>query len=103
MEIPPVVPSGAAAAVDIYEARAVIDGNDFRIRQFHARGSLLKQPYAISFQLIRREMTDEAAPDDFSIQTGPADLVLEGDPLDEPGTDVLRAALREIARLKANR
>ena len=55
VEIPPLIPSGSAAAVDLYEARAVIDGSDFRIREFHASGALLKQPYTVTFRLIHRE------------------------------------------------
>ena len=103
VEIPPVIPSGGAAALDIYQARTVIDGTDFRIREFQANGALLKQPFTVSFRLIRRELSESVPPEAFSIEPAPGDEVLEGEPSDEPWVDVLGAALREIARLKANR
>jgi hypothetical protein len=41
VEIPPVMPPDAAGALDFYQARAVIDGRDFGVREFHASGALL--------------------------------------------------------------
>jgi hypothetical protein len=103
IEIPAVVPNGAAATLDLYQARAVIDGRDFRIREFEATGALLKQPYSLSFRLIRRELMSAAAvpPEEFAIHPAPEDVVLEGEGSDEPLMDVLNTALREIGRLKA--
>jgi len=105
IEIPPVVPKGNAATLDLYQARAVIDGQDFRIREFEASGALLKQPYTVSFRLIRRDLLSPASvsPEEFAIQAAPGDVVLEGEASDEPLTDVLNAALRELGRLKAGR
>jgi hypothetical protein len=103
VEIPPVMPSGAAAALDIYQARAVIDGRDFGIREFYASGALLKQPYTLSFRLIRREVTDSVPPEAFAIQPAAGDVVLEGEASDGPWTDVLSVVLREVGRLRAAR
>lgn len=103
VEIPPLIPSGSAAAVDLYEARAVIDGSDFRIREFHASGALLKQPYTVTFRLIHREEGSAVPPESFAIQPGPGDVVLQAEPSGEPWTDALGAALREISRLRAGR
>jgi hypothetical protein len=105
VDIPAVVPSGPGAALDIYQARAVIDGRDFRIQEFDASGALLKQPYTVSFRLIRREaLSAGSVPDDaFTISASAGDVVLDGEASDEPWVDVLTTALREIGRLTVNR
>jgi hypothetical protein len=103
VEIPPVMPPDAAGALDLYQARAVIDGRDFGVREFHASGALLKQQYSVVFRLIRRDRLETVSADTFAIQPGPADVVLEGDPSDDGLSGVLSAALREIARLKGSR
>ena len=51
IEIPPVTPKNPATTLDIFGARAVISGVDFRIQEFEASGALLKQPYSVSFKL----------------------------------------------------
>ncbi|HEX5109521.1 MAG TPA: hypothetical protein VFV95_13785 [Vicinamibacterales bacterium] len=103
VESPPVVPKGSAAVLDVYSARAVIDGRDFRVREFKASGALLKQPYDVTFRLIRQEQVapetlDAAA---FTIQPGPDDVVLDGNVTDTPFTDVLDVVLKEVGRLRA--
>jgi hypothetical protein len=105
VEIPAVVPSGPGAALDLYQARAVIDGRDFRIQEFDASGALLKQPYTVSFRLIRREALSSGSVGDdaFTIPASAGDVVLDGEASDEPWVDVLTTALREIGRLTANR
>ena len=105
VEIPAVVPSGPGAAFDLYQARAVIDGRDFRIQEFDASGALLKQPYTVSFRLIRREaLSPGEVPDQaFTIAASADDVVLDGEASDEPWVDVLTAALREIGRITASR
>jgi len=103
VEMPSVVPKSSAAVLDVYSARAVIDGQDFRVREFKASGALLKQPYDLTFRLIRQ---DQLAPEKldagaFAIQPGPDDVVLDGDVTDEPFSDVLDVVLKEVGRLRA--
>jgi hypothetical protein len=103
IEIPAVIPNGSAATLDLYQARAVIDERDFRIREFSASGALLKQPYSLSFRLISRDALppSSVSAEEFAIHAAPGDIVLEGEASDEPLSDVLNTALREIGRLKA--
>ena len=52
IEIPPVTPANAAVTtLDIFGARAVISGGDFRIQEFEATGTLLRQPFSVSVKL----------------------------------------------------
>ena len=105
IEIPAVVPNGNAAALDLYHARVLIDGRDFHVRQFEASGALLKQPYSVSFTLIRQDVLSPSSvtAEEFAIVAAPGDVVLESEASDEPLTDVLHTALRELGRLKAAR
>ena len=49
IEIPPVTPANAAVTtLDIFGAHAVISGGDFRIQEFEATGTLLRQPFSVS-------------------------------------------------------
>jgi hypothetical protein len=103
VELPSVVPKGSAAVLDLYSARAVIDGQDFRVREFKASGAILKQPYDVTFRLISQE---QVAPEKldagtFAIQPGPDDVVLDGDVTDAPFTDVLDVVFKEVGRLRA--
>ena len=50
VEIPPVTPP-PTATLDLYSARAVISGSDFRIQEFEATGALLRQPFSVSVKL----------------------------------------------------
>jgi hypothetical protein len=104
VEVPPVTPTSGAAPFDLYQARAVIDEGDFTIRELEARGSLLKQPFSVSFKLLRRSVrpSSEVAAHEFEIAAGPTDVVLEGDSTNNPVADVVTTLLREIGRAKGN-
>ena len=104
VEVPPVTPASGAAAFDLYQARAVIDESDFTIRELEASGALLKQPFAVSFKLLRRSVrpSGDVAAQEFEIAAGPTDVVLEGDSTNNPVADVLTTVLREIGRAKGN-
>src|SRR5688572_1346287 len=54
IETPPVAPAATAATLELRRARTVVDGTDFRIQEFEATGTLLRQPFSVSFTLIRR-------------------------------------------------
>ena len=92
---------GDKAMLDLSSARAVIDEGDFTIREFHAAGSMLKQPFDISFRLIQQVKAAAVAPGDFDITARPGDVVLEGQASIDPFHDVMDIVLRELGREKA--
>ena len=80
VEMPAVTPRSTAAMFDLYHARAMIDADDFRIQEFEASGAVLKQPYSVTFKLIRRSVrpSAEVPAEAFAIAAGPDDVVLAG-------------------------
>jgi hypothetical protein len=100
VEMPAVTPVANAAVLDLYRARAVVDGNDFRIEEFEASGALLRQPYSVSFRLIRRSSRPSASvpAEEFAIAAGPNDVVLTGTEDLDPISDVLTTVIRELAK-----
>ena len=100
VEMPPVTPRSSVAMFDLYHARAVIDERDFRIQEFEASGAVLKQPYSVTFKLIRRSVraSAEVPAEEFAIAAGPEDVVLAGNAEHDPVTDVLTTVLRELGR-----
>jgi len=104
IQMPPATTNAAAGMIDLYQARAVIDARDFRLQEFQASGALLKQPYSLSFKLLRRVVREasEVSPDEFAIPAGPGDVVLEGEATSDPLSDVITTVLRELGRLKGN-
>ena len=105
IQIPPVTPAAkGASTVDLYDARVVIDGADFGIRELEASGAMFKQPYHLSFRLIRRSTRQpaDAGAAAFTIPASPGDVVLTGDATNDPVSDVLGTVLRELGRLKGD-
>src|SRR5262245_19163576 len=93
-------PQGQArggATLDLYHARAVISADDFRVRQFEGSGSLLRQPFSVSFTLITQRVLD-ASLADFAIEPGSDDVVLNGVPGDGPIEELLATIVREMGR-----
>lgn len=97
VETPQVKPSGAAATLDLYHARAVISAEDFRIHEFEGTGALLKQPFSVSFRLIEQRVIAASAAD-FSLEPGPNDVVLNGVAGDGPLEELLTTVVREMER-----
>jgi hypothetical protein len=104
IQMPAVTPAGVASVVDLYQARVVIDGGDFSIRELEASGAMFKQPYSVSFKLLRRATRQPAdvPAAAFAIPAGPGDLLLKGDATNDPVSDVLGTVLRELGRLKGD-
>lgn len=102
IEIPPAAPRSAVSTLELYRARTVVDGADFRIREFEAAGTLLRVPFLVSFKLIQRTVRPAAdvPASEFDIQPGPGDVVLEGLPADEPAGELLNTILRELAKTR---
>jgi hypothetical protein len=104
IEVPPVAATNAAATLDLHRARTVVSASDFRIQEFEAAGTLLKQPFSISFRLLQHVVLSglvQMSPDPFELQTAPGDVVLQGAPSDHPFDEMLTAVIRELARSRA--
>ncbi len=104
VDIPAVTPSAGAAMFDLYHARAVINDGDFRIQEFEASGSVLRQPYSISFKLIKRTVRPSATVpgSEFAIPAGTNDTVILGAADRDPVSDVLTTVLRELGRVRGH-
>ncbi|MCA1651564.1 MAG: hypothetical protein LC753_15250 [Acidobacteria bacterium] len=102
IQVPQVSGPGTNPVWDIREARVVIDAQDYRIVEFFASGTLLKQPYSVSYTLISREIrpASSVAPGEFAVPADAAAVVIEGDGTMNPTQDALLGALREVARLR---
>jgi hypothetical protein len=101
VEIPPVTPSTPTATLDLYSARAVISGSDFRIQEFEATGALLRQPFSVSVKLRTHDyIGGEAAAATFEIEPGSDDVVLEGQAAEDPITELMTTVLRELGRVR---
>jgi hypothetical protein len=102
IEMPRVTAPSSAAVLDLYSARAVVDGQDFRIQEFEATGSVLRQPYSVSFKLLRRSIRTSAdvPAEEFTAPAMPGDVVINARADKDPATDVLAALVNEITRAK---
>jgi hypothetical protein len=101
VEIPPVTPQHATATLDLFSARAVISGRDFRIQEFTATGTVLRQPFSVSLKLRTHEyIGGQAAADTFAITPGPDDVVLDGQAAEDPLTELMTTVLRELGRAR---
>lgn len=101
VEIPPVTGTGASSTLDLFSARAVISGADFRIQEFEATGTILRQPFSVSLKLRTHEYVGGAATaETFAITPGPNDVVLEGDAAEDPITESMTTVLRELGRTR---
>ena len=98
VETPVVAPrDGAATTLDLHHARTVISADDFRIHEFEGSGTLLRQPFSVSFKLL--EQTVVAAADaNFSLEPGPNDVAIDGNPGDGPIEELLTAIVRDAGR-----
>ena len=101
VEIPPVTPQNPTATLDLFSARVVINGADFRIQEFTATGTMLRQPFSVSMKLRTHEYVGGAATaDSFTITPGPDDVVLEGQAAEDPITELTTTVLRELGRAR---
>ena len=92
--------SAAAVALDIHRARAVIDGTDFRVLEFATAGTLLGQPFDVSFKLLTQEVNGgRLPPDAWELQADADDVVIEGEGAGE-FTDSMTVVLRELGLVR---
>jgi hypothetical protein len=101
IEIPPMTPKSPATTLDLFSARAVVSGSDFRIQEFEATGAMLRQPFSVSVKLRTHEyIGGAAAADTFEITPGADDVVLEGQAAEDPITELMTTVLRELGRVR---
>jgi hypothetical protein len=101
VEIPPMMPPNPTATLDLFSARAVISGTDFRIQEFNATGTILRQPFSVSVKLRTHEYIGGAVTaESFAIAPGPDDVVLEGQADEDPITELMTTVLRELGRAR---
>lgn len=98
VEVPQVNTANVNAVWDLTQARVVIDAEDFRIQEFFASGTFLRQPYSVSYKLLDRVVAATAAPDAFVVPEQPGQIVISGQGSANPAADALIGALRELAR-----
>ena len=103
IEVPRVSGPGKNPVWDLSEARVLIDGSDFRIREFFVRGSFLKRDYSMSFKLIARLQAESMNGDIFDVPHQPNETVITGEGTAVPAHDVVVLALRELGKLKSGR
>src|SRR5262249_5836612 len=100
VQLPQSPPTSGPVPFELYQARAVIDASTFRVDEFEARGTVLRQPFTVSFRLMRSVVQPVVAADAFAINAGPGDVVLQGEASPDPLSDVLITTLRELGRAK---
>jgi len=103
IEVPRVSGPGNNPVWDLSEARVLIDGSDYRIREFFVRGSFLKRDYSMSFKLIARLQAATMNGDLFDVPHQANETVITGEGSAVPAHDVVVLALRELAKLKNER
>lgn len=103
IEVPHVSASKTNAVWDLTHALVLVDAQDFRIREFSASGTFLKQPYSVSYRLISRVITARVTPDEFEVPTEAGQLLIAGEGTANPALDAFVGALRELTRLKQGR
>jgi hypothetical protein len=103
IQVPEVSAVKTSAMWDLSRAEVLIDARDFRVMEFSARGTFLEQPYSMSYRLISRAIVRTVQPDVFAVPAEPGEIVIAGDGTAIPATDVVFAALRELARAKGVR
>jgi hypothetical protein len=96
----PTAPFAAAAPFALSRGRAVIAADDARLLEVDAAGTVMDQPFSISFVLRGRQVrTSPAAADQFEIPVRADDVILEGAAATaNPMWDVLTRALRDADR-----
>jgi hypothetical protein len=102
IEVPHVSAETSSAVWDLAEAQVVIDADDYHIVAFAVKGTFLKQPYSLSYRLIKRTITVGAAvePGVFDLPEDPGAITIKGEGTAIPARDVLVVALGELARAR---
>ena len=101
VSVPKTVSPDPAGAIDLEEARIVVDATDYEIVEASASGSYMGEVFSVSFRLRRRVAAAEFSPaPDFELPRDPAAVKIEGIGTEDIAHDVLSAALQGLARAK---
>jgi hypothetical protein len=103
IEVPHVSAETSNAVWDLAEAQVVIDATDYHVVEFAVKGTFLKQPYSMSYQLINRVVADRVTDEELDVPHDPAAITIRGEGTAIPARDTLVAALRELTRVKQGR
>jgi len=105
IQVPRVTAQTPNAVWDLEDAQVVIDATDYHIVEFAVKGTFLKQPYSVSYKLIRRAvMTQAEVPaGTFDVPRDAGGITIRGEGSAIPARDALVGALRELARAKRAR
>jgi hypothetical protein len=105
IDVPRVEVKATNAVWDLSEAHALIDASDYRVLELAVKGSFLKQPYSISFRLLRRDVNSGAdvPASDFEIPDTPDAVRFQGEGSAIPARDAFFAVLREVAKSRQER
>jgi hypothetical protein len=88
---------------DLTRAHVVVTAADYRIVEFAVTGTLLKQPYSVSYKLLRRTTGAALQPEAFDVPAERGEIRFSGDGSAVPARDAMVLALRELARLNHQR
>jgi hypothetical protein len=105
IQVPRLSAQTSNAVWDLEDARVVIDATDYHIVEFAVKGTFLKQPYSVSYKLIRRAvMTQAEVPaGTFEVPRDSGAITIRGEGSAILARDALVGALRELARAKQAR
>jgi hypothetical protein len=103
IEVPQVAAPSDKAVWDLTRARVLVDAEDYRVTEFQVSGTLLQQPYSVSYKLISRVQSAAVDQGTFVVPPQPGEILIGGPGTANPAGDALFAALRELARVKGSR
>jgi hypothetical protein len=101
IEVPQVSSANAGAVWDLTHARVLVDAEDFRVSEFSASGTFLRQPYTISYKMLTRSVVSSVQPEAFEVPHQAGEVLISGEGTANPAGDALIGALRELAKVKA--
>jgi hypothetical protein len=103
IEVPRAAAPSANPVWDLTDARVLIDARDYSVAELAVQGSFLKQPYSLSYKLIRHVTGATLPPDAFTVPAQDGEIVVSGEGTAVPTHDVVVLALRALAQAKQGR
>lgn len=100
IDMPQVNTASVTAVWDLAQSRLVVDARDFRIQEFAASGTFLKQPYSVSYKLLNRLVSATVPPGTFELPHQDGEILITGHGTANPAGDALLGALRALARTR---
>lgn len=103
IEVPSVAAPSNNPVWDLTEARVLIDARDFSVAELAVQGSFLKQPYSLSYKLLRHLTAATLPADAFAVPAQDGEIVVSGEGTAVPTHDVMVLALRALAQARQAR